>query len=353
MIRLFCTKKLAEMLPVIPEPCTDEIPELDCWYLTTATVQGKPAVVAMCLNTRFSFILQGLKKTQYGKLPELVADGIRKIFKFYGIRQEITENYLAETPMLCTGLDKNALGRLNRLTINISNMRLHRRPTDQIPLEYVRIINMIPVDVTKKDAFFPLDRMLNRLEARYGMKPICRPAYEMTFTMDLEISTAKRTLLVPAEYTFAELHLALQTAFGWENRHVYRFTVDGERIAPPDWLTVSPEDTYTPAAGVCLSERLEAGKTFTYQYDFGDNWTMTARVDGVKPGFDQTQSVCTLCEGVAPPEDVGGVPGFIQFIKAYNDPNHPKHNAMREWVGHYWSPKPTTQCINLALERNH
>lgn len=34
-----------------------------------------------------------------------------------------------------------------------------------------------------------------------------------------------------------------------------------------------------------------------------------------------------------PPENIGGVPGYEDFLAALADPNHPEHDAMSEWYG--------------------
>lgn len=41
--------------------------------------------------------------------------------------------------------------------------------------------------------------------------------------------------------------------------------------------------------------------------------------------------------GQAPPEDVGGVSGFINFREIILDHDHPEYAATKEWAG-YWSP---------------
>src|SRR3954451_22208065 len=37
----------------------------------------------------------------------------------------------------------------------------------------------------------------------------------------------KRRLVVRSDQTLADLHLALQTAFGWDDEHLYAFWLDG------------------------------------------------------------------------------------------------------------------------------
>ena len=40
-----------------------------------------------------------------------------------------------------------------------------------------------------------------------------------------------------------------------------------------------------------------------------------------------------------PPEDVGGMWGYQEFLEAYNDKNHPGHEEMVEWAGEYFDPE--------------
>lgn len=346
MIKVLCTKKLAEMLPQMPAICMETIPALDKWCVNLTIIHRKNVVVAMNADTRFGFILWGVKKAQFANLPELISMGIRTTLEDYGVREEIINDYLAEDPELYIGADRKDIGRLNRLTIDVSNMLFNHQPDDFIPIKLARIINDMPVDVVRKDCFFPLDRMLECLQARYDMKPICRPAFELTATMDLEIFETRRTLMIPENYTFADLHRALQAVFDWKDYHMYEFIIGQERISCED-----DEDKPLLATNTILSKYLKTGDEFLYLYDFGDGWEVSIHVDSINPDFDQPQPICTVCDGAAPPEDVGGVPGFIEFWGAYNDPKHPDHENVKEWVGYLWHPEPNMNWINHMLSR--
>lgn len=42
--------------------------------------------------------------------------------------------------------------------------------------------------------------------------------------------------------------------------------------------------------------------------------------------------VCCFGELNCPPEDVGGLPGFYDFLKIMESPKHPEHKEFKQWV---------------------
>lgn len=335
------------MLPAMPKKCEEPVSALDKWCVNFISAFHKKVVIAMCADTGFGFILYGVKKAQFAKLPELILQGIRKTFDYYGIRNEITDDYLSVTPELFIGADRKETARLNRLSIDVSNCFYYEQPSEMMDLSFVRRINHRIVGTANKDAFIPLELMLEGLETRYNMKPVCRPAFTMTAAMDFGTFETLRQLTIPVEYTFAEFHKVLQIAFGWKDYHKYEFLVGENRIA-------CAEDEFDSepvlAANALLSEYLKEGDTFTYCYDFGDGWEVSVHVDSLQADFDKTHPICTGCVGAAPPEDVGGVDGFLSFLKIYNNPDHPEHKEMHEWSGYLWEPEPNIKRINAWLK---
>jgi hypothetical protein len=64
---------------------------------------------------------------------------------------------------------------------------------------------------------------------------------------------------------------------------------------------------------------------FDYIYDFGDNWEHAIAIEAVTDA-DPTVMYPRFLDGArrGPPEDVGGVPGFFEFIEAVANPRHPE-----------------------------
>lgn len=77
-----------------------------------------------------------------------------------------------------------------------------------------------------------------------------------------------------------------------------------------------------------------AGVRFLYEYDFGDSWEHTLRVEKIlppEPGVHYPQ--CLAGKRACPPEDVGGVWGYQEFLAALADPDDPQHDEYLEWIG--------------------
>jgi len=84
--------------------------------------------------------------------------------------------------------------------------------------------------------------------------------------------------------------------------------------------------------GLKIDGYLEKYKEIRYNYDFGDDWWFTVKLEEIVD--DYYFGYPTLLDGaeIAPPEDVGGIGGFCKFLEAYRDPKHPEHGDMKAWV---------------------
>ena len=132
-----------------------------------------------------------------------------------------------------------------------------------------------------------------------------------------------RRIVVPESITLSRLHHVIQCIMGWSGGHLHEFEIAGERYGIPD-----PEfDWGDPPRSEQRIQRKTAlvGMTsFTYLYDFGDHWEHRIKVEQRHPP-DSILSASALClagANGAPPEDVGGAPGYAHFLKAILNPHH-------------------------------
>ena len=138
--------------------------------------------------------------------------------------------------------------------------------------------------------------------------------------------------------TLNRLHVHIQTAMGWTDWHLHEFDIDGERHGDPLQLDDGFEDFH------CVNTRTtyisdivpESGEPFrfTYEYDFGDAWLHEVLFEGcLKATPDKRYPLCMEGAGACPPEDVGGIMGYAEFLAAIADPDHEQHTIYCEWAG--------------------
>ncbi len=148
-----------------------------------------------------------------------------------------------------------------------------------------------------------------------------------------------RRVLVPGSATFEKLHQIIQFAMGWDDSHLHDFTVGKTSYGVPDkqfpdMAPVVSEKRTTLSAALALSV-----KSFSYLYDFGDGWEHNVKVEKILVADpSQRYPVCLDGANACPPEDIGGPPGYADFVYAISDPAHPEHEEMLEWCGDDFDP---------------
>jgi hypothetical protein len=146
-----------------------------------------------------------------------------------------------------------------------------------------------------------------------------------------------RRLVVPAEMTLAHLHHVLQAAFGWWDCHLHEFEIGAMRYGVDDGEDWRPPSDERRAR---LMDVADAGSSFVYVYDFGDNWRHRIVVEKVEPaGAAVRYPLCIDGRRAGPPEDCGGTWGYREFLAAIADPAHEEHDSMLEWVGGFFDPE--------------
>lgn len=123
-----------------------------------------------------------------------------------------------------------------------------------------------------------------------------------------------RRILVPARINFWELHVAVQDAMGWDDRHLHQFTVDdprsGDRLrfGIPDDSGFHGVHNVLPGWDNPIAPFFAPdGPRVLYTYDFGDDWQHEVSLEEILP--EEKDIVLPQCidgVGVCPPEDSGG-----------------------------------------------
>jgi hypothetical protein len=161
-----------------------------------------------------------------------------------------------------------------------------------------------------------------------------------------------RRVRVTGDCTLRKLHHFIQAAMGWHSSHLHEFSDGLKRYTPLD-------DGFMGDAGALddrkfkLRRLVKEGDRLSYVYDFGDSWQHVVEVEAVKP-CEITGSWCEVIDGAraCPPEDVGGVPGYLHFLESMKAPDSEDGQSALEWIGGKFHPECfDRRAANAAVER--
>lgn len=149
-----------------------------------------------------------------------------------------------------------------------------------------------------------------------------------------------RELDLPLSTTLAALHDIIQVTMRWQDYHLHEFLVGEKVYGVPDPDDEVFERKVYQSRSIRLVTLIDRGvRELLYVYDFGDNWQhriMIGEVRQGEPGAEYPHFVAGARR--APPEDVGGISGFEEFLEAALDSDHEEHERMVEWYGGPFDP---------------
>jgi len=172
--------------------------------------------------------------------------------------------------------------------------------------------------------------------------------YQLKITLKQSKPPIWRRVQVRSEITLAQLHLVIQIAMGWTDSHLHQFIVNGRVFGRPDYEELELNDEKKASLWRLVGLR----DSFLYEYDFGDDWQHQVLVEKVLP-VEQgaVYPRCLTGKRACPPEDVGGVWGYGDFLMAIKDPMHPDHREMLDWVDENFDPAAfDPAAVNLRFQ---
>lgn len=146
---------------------------------------------------------------------------------------------------------------------------------------------------------------------------------------------------MPGNYSFWDLHVAVQDAMGWQDYHLHAFLPIDSKKDGGNWeIGIPTHDELSTGRETFASWQIpvarhfeRAGDRMLYLYDFGDDWTHDIVLEEIM-ACDSTRVVaCTGGERACPPEDCGGAWGYQTMLEALADPGHDQHADMKRWIG--------------------
>lgn len=146
-----------------------------------------------------------------------------------------------------------------------------------------------------------------------------------------------REIIVLADYSFFDLHVAIQNSFGWTDSHLHQFFTESpykghsKNIAWP----MPDMDADLDERKVKVYDFLKNEKdSLFYEYDFGDSWMHKIELRKTLDADSKTKYPQIISgKNACPPEDCGSLWGYYDLIKIINNPKHKERENMMEWLG--------------------
>lgn len=173
--------------------------------------------------------------------------------------------------------------------------------------------------------------------------------YQLRVTLEGSEPPIWRRIQLAGDTTLARLHQILQIAMGWEDDHLHEFSAGGRSFGAGDPMRAAPGERNARLRRVAPS----VGDTLYYEYDFGDDWRHEIVVEEILPPKPRVRYPrCTEAERACPPEDSGGIWGYEHKLEILNDPDHPDHELIVDWMGEDFDPEAVdVEAINRRLAR--
>ena len=173
--------------------------------------------------------------------------------------------------------------------------------------------------------------------------------YQLKVTLKGSKPPIWRRIQVRGSTTLARLHDILQIVMGWTDSHLHQFIIDGEYygVPDPDWDREVKNERRVKLEQVVSDVK----QRLVYEYDFGDSWEHEILVEKLlTPEPGTRYPVCLTGKRACPPEDVGGIWSYDDFLEALHDPTHPEHEAYTDWIGGTFDPDAVNiEAVNQAL----
>ncbi|WP_052461865.1 plasmid pRiA4b ORF-3 family protein [Sporosarcina koreensis] len=167
-------------------------------------------------------------------------------------------------------------------------------------------------------------------------------SYILKFTMLDMHEPVWRRVVMPAGATFNRLHSTIQHVTNFRSYytdspyHFFEIEVDGLCITDNpvrrEELKGSKKLKPKQPTRLKIDTYIEDFKELIYEYDLGDGWRFKIELEDIVDDYHFGFPTLLDAEGEAPPEDVGGPPGFEAFLKTIRNPADPEHDHMLAWA---------------------
>lgn len=369
-----CTKALLDKVKISPSELKspegyEELPRaLTAWQANLVNIDRRKAIVLMNNATRYPVVIYRPRPKDFARMKGLIREAIIVALRMEGICETVIDRYMAAAGEIefSKTTNRSMIARLNRTVYEVGAMQDCLDESTLIQ-RYISIsAGRLLQGSSSNDYFVPIKKMIECLESYLDEdgNGICQSVldvelYQLRVQIEIEGFDIWRRVLVPSVLSFLHLHDVIQTVFDWHGYHLHMFKarrqgskvkqiVMGEDLETLQWFDVDSCDI--------LDERFTALKDIfsdheevTYTYDFGDSWNHTITLE--KTVRSNAFEVTYLDgRGERPPEDVGGIGGYMEYIRVMADDTDPEYENMKAWAESQGERKQSPEEINSRLK---
>ena len=177
------------------------------------------------------------------------------------------------------------------------------------------------------------------------MKKTFNQVYQFKIALMYIKPSIRRRIQIPEDYSFWDLHVAIQDAMGWSDSHLHQFTVADPKTGMTAEIGIPDENGFSE--GTLAGWKNSIAKYFSaqnskarYEYDFGDGWAHIITLEKILPRDENFKyPICIDGKRACPPEDCGGFPGYEDLLEIIKNPDHEEYEEWMEWLGGEYNPE--------------
>ena len=341
-----------------------ERPPLFSWHANLLRINRRKTVVLVNDASAYTVVLYGLKKDDFNNFAEHVKDGIKIAFEREEIKKSLINKYLSEFGDLTfqKTRDKKYVARMNFAAKEAEfYSRYFSENLIYQPQSSTLISSRRFREIDTEDRFHSDCRLQQELAEYFGENDIIETkAAVLKVELELGEHEAWRKIIVPLSYNFRELHKIIQKLYNWQDYHLHEFFIYSEEKDDTKWLNHSEyhRDGYKAILNLTMSQdnleynmyemnyqdedfelavenevKLEdlLPARIKYIYDYGDDWQHYIETEEIIDDYKSNKPTLLEGAGTAPPEDVGGIGGFAEFMQIISNPDHEEYEFMQEW----------------------
>lgn len=354
-----CTQKLIDYLDC--EICSHNNDALVLFNFTAKliTVARRKCIAVIHNESRCGFVLYGITAKEKKNIRALILQGIEKMLRKERYSDEIINKFLSDCGDICftKTVGRVYISRINKFCERVIYYAGFFR-SDSLFQEH--LLPKLNEDFVKYggDYQYAFVKLPELIQEHYATAPYCYRAAVLDIDLQL-CSVCHRRIVVPFDISLYQLHIMIQSVFEWENNHIHGFTLKTDKnkdileYASPtpeeDACFMNPDTKIYNELEIRLSDVFPEKKSIIYEYDFGDGWLHTIKFVKEIQNCTLSAPICETAEGLAPPDDCGGISGFERLKKILSNPKDEEYGDMVFWYGHTEIRNKNITHINSLL----